>query len=87
MSYTFIQGLYLQDGQSMGKKITKIKVVDHKTGKNKGFAHNLLIRGFLYISVPTLIMPFYYYVDALFVFRKDKRCIHDLVSGTCVVEE
>jgi len=30
-------------------------------------------------------IPLYSVVDALFIFRNDRRCIHDLVAGTVVV--
>jgi uncharacterized RDD family membrane protein YckC len=32
------------------------------------------------------IIPFYGLVDVLFIFREDKRCIHDLIAGTHVVQ-
>ncbi|WP_315983015.1 hypothetical protein [Aliamphritea spongicola] len=25
-------------------------------------------------------------IDNLFIFRKDKRCVHDLIAGTKVIE-
>jgi uncharacterized RDD family membrane protein YckC len=30
-----------------------------------------------------LILPL---LDALFIFRQDRRCIHDLIAGTKVVQ-
>ena len=30
-------------------------------------------------------IPLYGVVDILFIFREDRRCIHDLIAGTVVV--
>ncbi len=31
-------------------------------------------------------VPFYFVVDALFIFGEEQRCIHDHLAGTKVVE-
>ncbi|HIM18116.1 MAG TPA: RDD family protein, partial [Dehalococcoidia bacterium] len=31
-------------------------------------------------------IPVYSVVDALFIVRSDRRCIHDLIAGTVVVK-
>jgi uncharacterized RDD family membrane protein YckC len=32
------------------------------------------------------LIPLYAIVDALFIFRGDRRCIHDMIAGTRVIE-
>ncbi|MEE2658000.1 MAG: hypothetical protein VX733_05800 [Candidatus Latescibacterota bacterium] len=31
------------------------------------------------------VFPLYGFIDALFIYREDHRCIHDLIAGTRVV--
>ena len=52
-------------------------------------SHNRMI-GLRYLpfwfagNVPQLaLIPF---VDALFIFRQDRRCLHDLLAGTRVID-
>jgi uncharacterized RDD family membrane protein YckC len=44
---------------------------------------NVLLRGV--VNGLLSIIPLYGLVDALFIFREDKRCLHDLIAGTIVV--
>ncbi len=76
--------LLTRDGQTLGKKALKIRIVVYRTGENGGFVPNVLLRtlvnGFL-----VGVLPPYDIVDVLFVFRSDRRCIHDFLAGTVVV--
>ena len=70
-------------GQTLGKIALNIRVVDYRTGEHAGFARLVLLR----VIVNTLIggvVPLYGLVDALFIFREDRRCIHDHIAGTRV---
>ena len=79
-----IQLVFLSvDGQTIGKKVLKIKIVKVSTGKNGGFVTNVLLRGI--VSLIPCIIPVYPLVDVLFIFRHDRRCIHDFIAGTRVV--
>ncbi len=85
--------LYLlwRSGQSVGKRLLGLQVVDILGEEKPG--NRLLLRGLLPLLVywvlsaascgllplPALIL------DSLFIFRKDRRCLHDLVAGTRVV--
>jgi uncharacterized RDD family membrane protein YckC len=68
-------------GQTPGKKMARTVVVDAKTLERASW-HKLVIRfiGYL-ISMITLIG---FFVGLL---RKDKRTLHDLISGTAVIRE
>lgn len=70
-------------GQTPGKWILKIRIVKVSTGENGGFVPNVLLRGF--VNGVLDYIPFYALADALFIFRDDRRCIHDLLAGTQVV--
>lgn len=74
-------------GQTMGKKIVGIKIVNFDNDANPGFVKAVLLR----ILVNGLIgaVPFlgvlYSLVDILFIFGDSRRCLHDLIAGTKVV--
>ena len=76
--------LLTKDGQTLGKKALGIKIVKRSTDENGGFVTNVLLR-WVFNGILSII-PFYGLVDILFIFREDRRCIHDFIAGTEVVE-
>ena len=74
-------------GQTIGKKMTRVKIVKYDDGSNPGFVHACLLR----LIVPGFIngIPFvgavFPIVDACFIFSEERRCIHDLIASTKVV--
>ena len=76
--------LLIKDGQTLGKKALRIRIVKMDTGENGGFVPNVLLR--LIVNGLLGIIPFYGLVDILFIFRGDHPCIHDMIAGTQVVE-
>ena len=75
-------------GQSIGKKLKGIRIVTHPEGANPGGVKTILLRGFVngLIGAVPLLGPVYSIVDICFIFREDRRCIHDLIAGTQVVQ-
>lgn len=76
------------DGQTIGKKPMNIRIVEVDTERNGGFVRNVVLRWIvngLIASIP-YVGGFYALVDILFIFRADKRCIHDFIAGTHVVK-
>ena len=71
-------------GQTIGKKLMKIRIIKVETGDNGGFITNVLIREVLNLLFK--IIPFYEFVDALAIFREDRRCVHDFIAGTVVIQ-
>ncbi|HEX2860993.1 MAG TPA: RDD family protein, partial [Lacunisphaera sp.] len=75
-------------GQTMGKMAVGVKIVNFEDEQNPGFVKAFLLRLFvngLIGAVPFLGM-IYSLVDICFIFRDDRRCIHDLIAGTKVVK-
>ena len=73
-------------GQTIGKKIVGIRIV-RLDGSLPGFVYGFLMRsivGYLPAAIPFLGL-IYILVDWCFVFRQDRRCIHDLIAGTRVI--
>ena len=73
-------------GQTIGKIILRIRIVDNVTGAHPGWARLILLRTLVHSIIGSI--PFigfiYALVDALFIFRADHRTIHDLIAGTRV---
>ena len=73
-------------GQTIGKIILRIRIVDSVTGAHPGWARLILLRTLVQSIIASI--PFigfiYALVDALFIFRADHRTIHDLIAGTRV---
>jgi uncharacterized RDD family membrane protein YckC len=83
-----LNGYFLaKNGQTIGKKIVKTRIVN-LDGELCPFAKMFLLR-YLVVWVIAQI-PFiggiFCLVDALVIFGKDKRCIHDYIAGTKVVD-
>lgn len=78
--------LLVKNGQTIGKKLLSIRIAD--LAGNKPAIGTILFKRYLPISIMGLIpvigqiLPL---VDLLFIFRKDRRCVHDLIAGTQVV--
>ena len=67
----------------------KIRIVDVADGTNPGFARTFLVRGVvtgLIGSIPG-VGPLFAILNVLFIFRDDRRCIHDHIARTVVVTE
>ena len=77
-----------RDGQSIGKRIMKIRIVKYEDNSNPGFVHAVLLRAFVngLIGGIPLVGPFYALADPLFIFGEERRCLHDLIASTKVVE-
>jgi uncharacterized RDD family membrane protein YckC len=84
-----LQGLLVATrSQSVGKILLGLRIVRAPDGGKANFARAFLIRS----GVPTMIeyIPFigllFWIVDTCFIFRADRRCLHDLMAGTKVIK-
>ena len=78
--------LISRTGQTLGKKWTGIRI-ERIDGARLTFGSGVFLRNWiakLVGSVPYLGAVFQL-VDCLFIFRDDRRCIHDHIAGTRVV--
>jgi uncharacterized RDD family membrane protein YckC len=86
--FLLVQGYTLkQSGQTLGKKIQGIRIADLDNGV-PDFGRVVALR-YLPVAAVALIPvigSFLPTLDVLFVFRADRRCIHDLIAGTKVVK-
>ncbi len=84
--YTLI--LLATRGQTIGKKLLAIRIVTFPDGANPGGVKTILLRVFVngLIGAVPFLGSIYTLVDICFIFREDRRCIHDLIAGTQVVQ-
>lgn len=83
INYRFL----IANGQTIGKKVLEIKIVD-LDGNVPVFQPQLLIRYAVYVlpgQIP-VVGTIFSLVNILFIFGKEKRCIHDLAAKTKVVK-
>lgn len=80
--------LLSRSGQTLGKRICRARIVRYEDGGQAGFVKAVLLRGFVpgLIGAIPVLGPVFSIVNICFIFREDKRCIHDLIAGTHVVE-
>ncbi|QDV45031.1 RDD family protein [Stieleria neptunia] len=89
--------LLVTRGQSIGKLAAGIRIVDAETNELISFTRIYVYRYLwtLPFTFITLIIPgttddvfisLVFLVDALMIFRSDKRCLHDLIAGSKVVK-
>jgi uncharacterized RDD family membrane protein YckC len=85
--FVLVHGYFLKkNGQTIGKKMVGIRIADLE-GNVPSLGKVLALR-YLPISLVTLIpmlgqvLPL---INVLFIFRSDRRCLHDLMAGTKVL--
>lgn len=74
-------------GQTIAKRILKIRII-RSDGEPVGMGRLLGLRIILMWvleSIP-LLGPLFSLVNVCFIFRDDRRCIHDLIADTIVVK-
>lgn len=85
--YLLVNGYFLaKDSQSIGKKLLGIKIV--RTDGSKADFVRIVTRRLLPLYAAGLIPkvgPYLGLVDALFIFRKSKKCLHDDIADTVVI--
>lgn len=77
--------LLLSKGQTIGKKVLKIKIVDME--ENLPTLNHFLKRYGMYFGLGQIPIagPFLSIINILFIFGKEKRCGHDYFAKTKVV--
>ena len=80
--------LLARHGQTVGKRIVGTRIVDKDSGQILPLGKVFALR-YLPLSIVSQIPVLgglLCSLDPLFIFREDKRCVHDLIAGTKVVD-
>ena len=87
-TYLLLNGYLLaRRGQSIGKLLCRIRIVSSLDGQMLSLTRMVTHR-LLPVQVVAQIPgigQLLTLVDSLFIFREDRRCVHDLIAGTIVV--
>ena len=90
VSYLILNGYWLfTRGQTIGKRAMKVAIVATASGERAPFWKLVCIRALFFPLLFTMISPMLAILpiaDQGFVFRKNRRCLHDLAAGTSVVK-
>ncbi|MGK0220497.1 MAG: putative RDD family membrane protein YckC [Planctomycetota bacterium] len=76
--------LLMRNGQTLGKLILRTRIVT-KNGGRAGFGA-LIVRRSMLNGFLVAYVPVYFFLDALLIFRRDRRCLHDHLAGTVVIK-
>lgn len=71
-------------GQTIGKKLMKLKIVSVSTNRNGGFITNVMMRAIVNGLLSFTVV--YFVIDCAFMFFSNRLCLHDYIAGTKVVE-
>jgi len=83
-----IQAFFLaKSGQSIGKKLTRIKIVDAENGEKVNLTRIFLLRSILFIILNMLFMPFITIADYLFALGRNRQTLHDKLAKTIVIKQ
>lgn len=79
--------LLCRHGQTLGKRWMSVRIV-RTDGSSVGFVHAILLRSFVIqlIGAIPMVGGLVSLVDPLLIFREDRRCLHDLIADTMVVD-
>lgn len=87
-AYLVLHGYFLySNGQTIGKKLLGIRIVT-LDGEKASFSC-IILRRFLPIygvGLIPVVGNILVLIDSLFIFRKDRRCLHDHIAETRVVD-
>jgi uncharacterized RDD family membrane protein YckC len=83
-----IQAFFLaKSGQSIGKKITKIKIVDVETNEKVSLLRVFTLRSVVFIVLNMLFMPFITIIDHVFGLTSKRQTLHDKLAKTKVIKQ
>src|SRR5262249_11321963 len=75
-------------GQTLGKLLVGVRIVDYDDGSNPGFLRAVVLRNLVpgLISLLPCLGFLFSVVDVLSIFGEERRCLHDLFARTKVVD-
>ncbi|WP_445115732.1 RDD family protein [Acinetobacter sp. WZC-1] len=78
--------LLAKSGQSLGKKLTGIRIVDADSGEKVSLTRVFLLRSLLFVVLNLIFMPFIAIVDHIFGLNSKRQTLHDKLARTRVIK-
>jgi uncharacterized RDD family membrane protein YckC len=84
-SYLLVNGwLLYRRGQTVGKRLLRIRMIAHADGRPLPF-WRLLARTYSVMALAAIpLIGVLVIVDILFIFTRQRRCLHDILVGSTV---
>lgn len=79
--------LITKTGQSVGKRITKIQIVDQETNQSVSLLRGFTLRSFLMIFLTFLAFPIINLIDYAFSLGEKRQTLHDKLAKTKVIKK
>jgi uncharacterized RDD family membrane protein YckC len=77
--------MVVQSGQSIAKKMFGMRIV-RLDGSLPGFVNGVVLRSWVPGFISLFFGGLFATADALAIFGKERRCIHDHIAGTRVID-
>jgi len=78
--------LLSRHGQTIGKRKKGLVIVKYQDGSQVGFVRGWLLRRFVPQLIYGLSGSGLFIADVLVIFGEERRCLHDYLAGTTVVQ-
>jgi uncharacterized RDD family membrane protein YckC len=72
-------------GQSIAKRMLGMQIIKVDTGELPGFVHGVVLRSWVPAAI-NQVCNLFSLVDALWIFGEERRCLHDLIAQTVVID-
>ncbi|QIO08562.1 RDD family protein [Acinetobacter lanii] len=82
-----MQAIFIsKSGQSIGKKLVKIQIVDAETDQKVNLMRGFSLRSVIFIVLNLVFFPFITVVDHVFALSKKRQTLHDKLAKTKVIK-
>ncbi len=83
-----IQAYFIaKSGQSIGKKLARIKIVDVESNDQVSLIRSFWLRSVLFIILNFLLVPIITIIDYAFALGKNRQTLHDKFAKTKVIKQ
>ena len=78
--------LIAKSGQSLGKKVAKIQIIDAENGEKVNLMRAFTLRSVIFIILNIIFMPFITIIDHVFALSEKRQTLHDKIAKTKVIK-
>ncbi|WOE32401.1 MULTISPECIES: RDD family protein [unclassified Acinetobacter] len=79
--------LIVKSGQSIGKRLLKIQIVDAESQQPTTLFRAFTLRSIVFIFLNVLLFPFITFFDFVFAISKKRQTLHDKLAKTIVIKK